>query len=111
MRIFSSSGLLAEAVVILVKAFWALETQVSPWALDRVCIFSQVEQLLYRSRERCSRSVLLITHCLSLVEEADQILFLEGGTICEAGTYQQLMEKRGCFWTMIQAPGGPGAPE
>ncbi|XP_011216881.2 antigen peptide transporter 1 [Ailuropoda melanoleuca] len=71
----------------------------------------RVEQLLYRSRERCSRSVLLITHCLSSVEEADQILFLEGGTICEAGTYQQLMEKRGCFWTMIQAPGGSGAPE
>lgn len=97
--------------MILVKAFQALETQMSPWALDGVCIFFQVEQLLYKSPERRSRSVLLITHCLSLVEQADQILFLDGGTICEAGTYQQLMERRGHFWTMMQAPGGSGAPE
>ncbi|XP_029799710.1 antigen peptide transporter 1 isoform X2 [Suricata suricatta] len=71
----------------------------------------QVEQLLYQSPERCSRSVLLITQCLSLVEQADQILFLEGGTICEAGTHQQLMERRGRYWTMLQAPDGSGAPE
>ncbi|XP_044930604.1 LOW QUALITY PROTEIN: antigen peptide transporter 1 [Mustela putorius furo] len=71
----------------------------------------RVEQLLYKSPQRCSRSVLLITHCLSLVEQADQILFLDGGTICEAGTYQQLMERRGHFWTMMQAPGGSGAPK
>ncbi|XP_072585176.1 antigen peptide transporter 1 [Vulpes vulpes] len=71
----------------------------------------RVKQLLYKSPERRFRSVLLITHCLSLLEQADQILFLEGGTICEAGTYQQLMERRGCFWTMMQAPGGSGVPE
>ncbi|XP_062953156.1 antigen peptide transporter 1 isoform X1 [Cynocephalus volans] len=46
---------------------------------------------------------------LSLVEQADHILFLEGGTICEAGTHQQLMENRGRYWTMVQAPAG--APE
>jgi len=71
----------------------------------------RVDQLLYKSPERCSRSVLLITHCLSSLEQADQILFLEGGSICEAGTHQQLMERRGRFWTMMQAPGGSGAPE
>uniref|UniRef100_A0A8C0RKE1 Proteasome 20S subunit beta 8 n=1 Tax=Canis lupus familiaris TaxID=9615 RepID=A0A8C0RKE1_CANLF len=71
----------------------------------------RVKQLLYKSPERRFRSVLLITHCLSLLEQADQILFLEGGTICEAGTYRQLMERRGCFWTMMQAPGGSGVPE
>lgn len=72
---------------------------------------SQVEQLLYESPERCSRSVLLITQRLSSVEQADHILFLEGGTICEAGTHQQLMEKRGRYWAMVQAPGGSGDPE
>ncbi|XP_054577999.1 antigen peptide transporter 1 [Eptesicus fuscus] len=71
----------------------------------------RVEQLLYESPERRSRSVLLITQRLSSVEQADHILFLEGGTICEAGTHQQLMQKRGRYWAMVQAPGGSGDPE
>ncbi|XP_022437267.1 antigen peptide transporter 1 isoform X2 [Delphinapterus leucas] len=72
---------------------------------------SCVEQLLYKSPERCSRSVLLITQRLSLVEQAHHILFLEGGTIVEAGTHQQLMANKGRYCTMVQAPGGSGAPE
>lgn len=71
----------------------------------------RVERILYESPERCSRSVLLITQRLSLVERADHILFLEGGTICEAGTHEQLMKNRGRYWTMVQAPGGLGVPE
>ena len=78
---------------------------------DRVCIFPQVEQLLYESPERGSRSVLFITQRLSSVEQADHILFLEGGTIIEAGTHRQLMMNKGRYWAMVQAPGGPGAPE
>lgn len=81
-----------------------------PWS-DRVYVFSQVEQLLYKSPERCSRSVLLITQRLSLVKQAHHILFLEGGTITEAGTHQQLMANKGRYCTMVQAPGGSGAPE
>lgn len=74
-------------------------------------VFSQLEQLLYESPERCSRSVLLITQHLSSVEQADHILFLEGGTICEAGTHQQLMENRGHYRNMVQAASGSDAPE
>ncbi|XP_032318669.1 antigen peptide transporter 1 [Camelus ferus] len=72
---------------------------------------ARVEQLLYESPERYSRSVLFITQRLSSVEKADHILFLEGGTIIEAGTHQQLMENKGRYCTMVQAPGGSGAPE
>lgn len=78
---------------------------------DRIYLFSQVERLLYESPERGSRSVLFITQRLSSVEQADRILFLEGGTIIEAGTHQQLMMNEGRYWAMVQAPGGPGAPE
>lgn len=74
-------------------------------------MFPQVEQLLYESPERGSRSVLFITQCLSSVEQADHILFLEGGMIIEAGTHWQLMTNKGRYWAMVQAPGGPGAPE
>ncbi|XP_036908591.1 antigen peptide transporter 1 isoform X2 [Sturnira hondurensis] len=88
-------------VLILDDATSALDANNQLW----------VEQLLYQSPERCSRSVLLITQCLSLVEQADHILFLEGGTVCEAGTHQQLMKNKERYWTMVQAPGGLGAPE
>ncbi|XP_012370854.1 antigen peptide transporter 1 isoform X2 [Octodon degus] len=64
---------------------------------------SQVQRLLYDSPERCSRSVLLITQQLSLVEQADHILFLKEGTVCEQGTHQQLMEQGGCYRDMAQA--------
>ncbi|XP_054554685.1 antigen peptide transporter 1 isoform X1 [Talpa occidentalis] len=69
---------------------------------------SRVEQLLYKSHKRCSRSVLLITQRLSSVEQADHILFLEEGTIREAGTHQQLMENQGPYYNMVQAPGATG---
>ncbi|XP_054983716.1 antigen peptide transporter 1 [Sorex araneus] len=72
---------------------------------------SRVEKLLYESPERASRTVLLITQRLSSVEQADHILFLDGGIICEEGTHQELMEKQGRYWTMLQAPNGSGVPE
>ncbi|KAM4834786.1 antigen peptide transporter 1 isoform 2-T2 [Thomomys bottae] len=70
---------------------------------------SQLRQLLYESPERSSRSVLLITQHLSLVQQADHILFLKGGAICEEGTHEQLMETRGLYWVMAQA--SKAAPE
>ncbi|XP_004711789.1 antigen peptide transporter 1 [Echinops telfairi] len=69
---------------------------------------SRVEQLLYKNPQRCSRAVLLITQGLHLVKQADRILFLEGGTIREAGTHQELLENKGHYWAMLE---GAGAPE
>ncbi|KAM5262685.1 antigen peptide transporter 1 [Ctenodactylus gundi] len=66
----------------------------------------QVQRLLYESSERGCRSVLLITQNLSLVERAHHILFLKDGTVCEQGTHQQLREKGGCYWDMVQALAG-----
>ncbi|XP_012928394.2 antigen peptide transporter 1 isoform X4 [Heterocephalus glaber] len=65
---------------------------------------SQVRQLLYASPERCSRSVLLITQQLSLAEQADHILFLKKGVICERGTHKQLMAMGGRYRDLVQAP-------
>uniref|UniRef100_A0A8C6QWX6 Transporter 1, ATP-binding cassette, sub-family B (MDR/TAP) n=1 Tax=Nannospalax galili TaxID=1026970 RepID=A0A8C6QWX6_NANGA len=70
------------------------------------CLEGTVQQLLYESPERASRTVLLITQQLSLVEQAHHILFLKGGTICEQGTHEQLMEKRGHYRAMVEAPAG-----
>uniref|UniRef100_A0A8C5XEK2 Antigen peptide transporter 1 n=2 Tax=Microcebus murinus TaxID=30608 RepID=A0A8C5XEK2_MICMU len=66
----------------------------------------RVKQLLYESPERRSRSVLLITQNLSLVEQADLVLFLKGGAVCEAGTHPQLMRNGGHYCDMVRAPAG-----
>ena len=44
-------------------------------------------------------TLITITHALNpdLLEGYDNILFMENGTIVEAGSYQELMEKEGVF--------------
>lgn len=72
-----------------------------------VCVFLQVQRLLYESPRRASRTVLLITQQLSLAEQAHNILFLKEGSVCEQGTHQQLMERGGCYRAMVEALAAP----
>ncbi|MGL5437548.1 MAG: ABC transporter ATP-binding protein [Lachnospiraceae bacterium] len=43
------------------------------------------------------KTVLVIAHRLNTIEKADQILVMDGGTIREAGSHQQLMEQNGWY--------------
>lgn len=63
----------------------------------------RVQRLLYESPEWASRTVLLITQQLSLAERAHHILFLKEGSVCEQGTHLQLMERGGCYRSMVEA--------
>uniref|UniRef100_A0A8C5LH42 ABC-type antigen peptide transporter n=1 Tax=Jaculus jaculus TaxID=51337 RepID=A0A8C5LH42_JACJA len=65
-------------------------------------------RLLYESPDRLSRAVLLITQQLSLVQQAHRILFLKEGSVCEEGTHQQLMERRGHYWAMVEGQAAAG---
>lgn len=47
-----------------------------------------------------SRTVLVVAHQLKTVEKADHIVFLENGEIVEKGTHQELMEKRGRYYSL-----------
>ena len=49
---------------------------------------------------KCTRIV--IAHRLSTVRNCDRILFLEGGTIAEEGTYDELMERNGLFRALVE---------
>lgn len=73
----------------------------------KVCVFLQVQRLLYESPEWASRTVLLITQQLSLAERAHHILFLKEGSVCEQGTHLQLMERGGCYRSMVEALAAP----
>ena len=54
-------------------------------------------------RARAGRATVLISHDLTLVNEADEILVLEGGRIVERGTHSDLLARRGAYAALLAA--------
>ena len=50
-------------------------------------------------RERTS---LIVSHRISTVRDADQILVLHGGAIAERGTHDELLQHRGLYAALYQ---------
>jgi ATP-binding cassette subfamily B protein len=49
------------------------------------------------------KTIFLITHRLSTVRQADQIVYLESGQVQEQGTYQELADSSGPFSRFVAA--------
>ena len=49
-----------------------------------------------------SRTSIIIAHRLSTIHRADRIAVLDKGEIVEIGSYQQLLNKKGLFFTLVQ---------
>lgn len=49
------------------------------------------------------KTVVMIAHTLSIVKNADQILVVSGGKIAEAGTHEELLDKKGKYAAMWNA--------
>lgn len=49
------------------------------------------------------KTAVIITHRLGSAKIADRIVVLDEGSIAEMGTHEELMEKRGIYYTMYQA--------
>lgn len=47
------------------------------------------------------RTVLLIAHRLSTVQNADQILVLKGGKVVEKGSHSSLMKEKGIYSKLV----------
>ncbi|XP_037672360.1 ATP-binding cassette sub-family C member 11 isoform X2 [Choloepus didactylus] len=48
------------------------------------------------------KTIVLVTHQLQYLEFCDQIIFLEDGEICENGTHNELMQRKGQYAQLIQ---------
>ncbi|MDR3635484.1 MAG: ABC transporter ATP-binding protein [Isosphaeraceae bacterium] len=65
---------------------------------------SESEQLIQRSLSTLlrGRTSFVIAHRLSTIRHADRIVVMEGGTIIEAGSHTQLLERNGRYRDMVE---------
>ncbi len=63
---------------------------------------TRTELRIQKAMERLmeGKTCFIIAHRLSTIEHADQILVVEGGTIAERGSHQELMQKKGVYYQM-----------
>lgn len=48
------------------------------------------------------KTVLVIAHRMRTVENADQIIVLDGGVVAESGTHDTLMKKNGLYARLVK---------
>ena len=65
---------------------------------------TETEESILRNLKRIieKRTTLIISHRVSSVKHADEILVLEQGEIIEKGTHQELLEKKGYYQRMYE---------
>jgi ATP-binding cassette subfamily B protein len=56
------------------------------------------------------KTVVIVAHRLSTVQQADNIIVLEKGRIIEQGTHKELTEKKGAYYTLVKNQLELGAP-
>lgn len=49
------------------------------------------------------RTSFVIAHRLSTIRKADRIFVIDQGNIMEAGSHEELMEKRGAYYQLYQS--------
>lgn len=57
-------------------------------------------------REKTDMSKIIIGHRISSVKDADEIIVLEGGLVAERGTHEELLKKKGLYYSTYEAQYG-----
>lgn len=65
---------------------------------------AQNERIIMNNLNRFfqERTAIVIAHRLSTVKNADQIVVLDNGKICETGTHQELIQLKGIYYNLIK---------
>jgi ABC-type multidrug transport system fused ATPase/permease subunit len=65
---------------------------------------SNVQEALERLMR--GRTCFIVAHRLSTIRNADRIIVLEGGSIVESGSHQELLQQRGVYYRLVQKQSG-----
>lgn len=52
------------------------------------------------------RTAVIIAHRLSTIRDADRIVVIDGGRVVESGSHAELLQRRGAYWSMLNASMG-----
>lgn len=63
------------------------------------------EQIVQTALDRASKNctTIIIAHRLSTIINANRIIYIENGQVVEEGTHETLMEKKGKYYSLVQA--------
>ncbi len=65
---------------------------------------SETEDFIMKSlkKQLSDKTVILISHRISIAQRADNIIFMENGEIAEQGTHEELLKKRGRYFEIYE---------
>ena len=65
---------------------------------------AQIQEMMHTVLK--GRTSFVIAHRLSTIQKADRILFIDEKGIVEAGSHEELMEKKGRYYQLVQKQNG-----
>lgn len=65
----------------------------------------QSEYLVQNALDKASkgRTTIIVSHRLSTITNVDKIVFIQKGQLIEEGTHAELLEKKGCYYELVNA--------
>ena len=63
---------------------------------------NRTQSIVTESLKKMSATRIVVAHRLSTIREADRILVVDGGTIAESGTFDELVARGGLFAELVK---------